>query len=99
MQQSLIKNAKLEIEKTNLSFSKDFHAEFKSLNNTQLPSDLSVKLEREIKSGINALSLFLSKNPVTRPFALILQGLKPLLKDLLTLLPNIINSFFRNEEK
>ncbi|UOR63996.1 GTPase [Helicobacter pylori] len=45
MQQSLIKNAKLEIEKINLSFSKDFHAEFKSLNNTQLPSDLSVKLE------------------------------------------------------
>ncbi|GAA7924702.1 hypothetical protein HpMS258_11170 [Helicobacter pylori] len=45
MQQSLIKNAKLEIEKTNLSFSKDFHAEFKSLNNPQLPSDLSVKLE------------------------------------------------------
>ncbi len=34
MQQSLIKNAKLEIEKINLSFSKDFHAEFKSLNNT-----------------------------------------------------------------
>ncbi len=98
-QQSLIKNTKLEIEKTNLSFSKDFYAEFKSLNNTQLPSDLSVKLEREIKSGINALSLFLSKNPVTRPFVLILQGLKPLLKDLLTLLPNIINSFFRNEEK
>ncbi len=98
-QQSLIKNAKLEIEKINLSFSKDFHAEFKSLNKTQLPSDLSVKLERGIKSGINALSLFLSKNPVTRPFALILQELKPLLKDLLTLLPNIINSFFRNEEK
>ncbi|GAA6897006.1 dynamin-like GTPase family protein [Helicobacter pylori] len=96
-QQSLIKNAKLEIEKTNLSFSKDFHAEFESLN--KLPSDLSVKLERGIKSGINALSLFLSKNPVTKPFALILQGLKPLLKDLLTLLPNIINSFFRNEEK
>ncbi|GAA7015960.1 hypothetical protein AOH420_11840 [Helicobacter pylori] len=97
MQQSLIKNAKLEIEKINLSFSKDFHAEFESLN--KLPSDLSVKLERGIKSGINALSLFLSKNPVTKPFALILQGLKPLLKDLLTLLPNIINSFFRNEEK
>ncbi len=95
----MIKNAKLEIEKINLSFSKDFHAEFKSLNNSQLPSDLFVKLERGIKSGINALSLILSKNPVTRPFALILQGLKPLLKDLLTLLPNIINSFFRNEEK
>ncbi|GAA8515805.1 hypothetical protein oki101_13660 [Helicobacter pylori] len=44
-QQILIKNAKLEIEKINLSFSKDFHAEFKSLNNTQLPSDSSVKLE------------------------------------------------------
>ncbi len=99
MQQSLIKNAKLEIEKTNLSFSKDFHAEFESLNNTQLPSDLSVKLEHGIELGINALSVILSKNPVTRPFALILQGLKPLLKDLLTLLPNIINSFFRNEEK
>ncbi|GAA7994666.1 dynamin-like GTPase family protein [Helicobacter pylori] len=99
MQQSLIKNAKLEIEKINLSFSKDFHAEFKSLNNTQLPSDLSVNLEHGIELGINALSLFLSKNPVTRPFALILQELKPLLKDLLTLLPNIINSFFRNEEK
>ncbi len=42
-QQSLIKNAKLEIEKINLSFSKDFHAEFESLN--KLPSDLSVKLE------------------------------------------------------
>ncbi len=99
MQQSLIKNAKLEIEKINLSFSKDFHAEFKSLNNTQLPSDLSVNLEHGIELGINALSLFLSKNPVIRPFVLILQGLKPLLKDLLTLLPNIINSFFRNEEK
>ncbi|GAA6786090.1 dynamin-like GTPase family protein [Helicobacter pylori] len=99
MQQSLIKNAKLEIEKINLSFSKDFHAEFESLNNTQLPSDLSVNLERGIELGINALSVILSKNPVTRPFALILQGLKPLLKDLLTLLPNIINSFFRNEEK
>ncbi|GAA9163109.1 hypothetical protein Taiwan2_13200 [Helicobacter pylori] len=99
MQQSLIKNAKLEIEKINLSFSKDFHAEFESLKNPQLPSDLFVNLERWIESGINASSLFLSKNPVTRPFALILQGLKPLLKDLLTLLPNIINSFFRNEEK
>ncbi|GAA7743708.1 hypothetical protein HpBT015_11000 [Helicobacter pylori] len=84
MQQSLIKNAKLEIEKTNLSFSKDFHAEFKSLNNTQLPSDLSVNLEHGIELGINALSVILSKNPVTKPFALILQGLKPLLKDLLT---------------
>lgn len=96
-QQSLIKNAKLEIEKINLSFSKDFHAEFENLN--KLPSDLSVNLERGIESVINALSLFLSKNPVTRPFALILQGLKPLLKDLLILLPNIIASFFRNEEK
>ncbi len=97
MQQSLIKNAKLEIEKINLSFSKDFHAEFESLN--KLSSDLSVNLEHGIELGINVLSVILSKNPVTRPFALILQGLKPLLKDLLTLLPNIINSFFRNEEK
>ncbi|WQS16481.1 dynamin family protein [Helicobacter pylori] len=97
MQQSLIKNAKLEIEKINLSFSKDFHAEFESLN--KFSSDLSVSLEHGVESGINALSLILSKNPVTRPFALILQGLKPLLKDLLTLLPNIIASFFRNEEK
>nr|WP_242665450.1 hypothetical protein [Helicobacter pylori] len=99
MQQSLIKNAKLEIEKTNLFFPKDFHAEFENLNNPQLPSDLSVNLEHGIELGINALNLILSKNPVTRPFALILQGLKPLLKDLLTLLPNIIASFFRNEEK
>ncbi|WP_187848674.1 dynamin-like GTPase family protein [Helicobacter pylori] len=97
MQQSLIKNAKLEIEKINLSFSKDFHAEFESLN--KFSSDLSVNLEHGIELGINALSVILSKNPVTRPFALILQGLKPLLKDLLTLLPNIIASFFRNEEK
>ncbi len=100
MQQSLIKNAKLEIEKINLSFSKDFHAEFESLNNTQLStSDLSVNLEHGIESGINALSVILSKNPATRPFALILQGLKPLLKELLALLPNIIASFFRDEEK
>lgn len=97
MQQSLIKNAKLEIEKINLSFSKDFCAEFESLN--KLSSDLSVKLEHGLELGINALSVILAKNPVTRPFALILQGLKPLLKDLLTLLPNIIASFFRNEEK
>ncbi len=97
MQQSLIKNAKLEIEKINLSFSKDFCAEFESLN--KLSSDLSVNLEHSLELGINALSVILSKNPVTRPFALILQGLKPLLKDLLTLLPNIINSFFGNEEK
>ncbi len=97
MQQSLIKNAKLEIEKINLSFSKDFHAEFESLN--KLSSDLSVNLEHGLELGINALSVILSKNPVTRPFVLILQGLKPLLKELLTLLPNIIASFFRNEEK
>ncbi len=97
MQQSLIKNAKLEIEKINLSFSKDFCAEFASLN--KLSSDLSVNLEHGLELGINALSVILSKNPVTRPFALILQGLKPLLKDLLTLLPNIIASFFGNEEK
>ncbi len=96
-QQSLIKNAKLEIEKINLSFSKDFHAEFESLN--KLSSDLSVNLEHGLELGINALSVILSKSPVTKPFALILQGLKPLLKDLLTLLPNIIASFFRNEEK
>ncbi len=98
-QQSLIKNAKLEIEKINLSFSKDFCAEFESLNNTQLSSGFSVNLEHSLELGINALSVILAKNPVTRPFALILQGLKPLLKDLLTSLPNIINSFFRNEEK
>ncbi len=98
-QQSLIKNAKLEIEKINLSFSKDFHAEFESLNNTQLSSDLSVSLEHNLELGINTLSVILSKNPVTRLFALILQGLKPLLKDLLTLLPNLIAAFFRNEEK
>ncbi|MCQ2838707.1 dynamin-like GTPase family protein [Helicobacter pylori] len=97
MQQSLIKNAKLEIEKINLSFSKDFCAEFESLN--KLSSGFSVNLEHGLELGINALSVILSKNPVTRPFALILQGLKPLLKDLLTLLPNIIASFFRNEEK
>ncbi|WRD15193.1 dynamin family protein [Helicobacter pylori] len=97
MQQSLIKNAKLEIEKINLSFSKDFCAEFESLN--KLSSDLSVNLEHSLELGINALSVILAKNPVTRPFALILQGLKPLLKDLLTLLPNTIASFFRNEEK
>ncbi|WRA32960.1 dynamin family protein [Helicobacter pylori] len=95
MQQSLIKNAKLEIEKINLSFSKDFCAEFASLNNTQLSSGFSVNLEHGLELGINALA----KNPVTRPFVLILQGLKPLLKELLILLPNIIASFFRNEEK
>ncbi|ANH47071.1 dynamin-like GTPase family protein [Helicobacter pylori] len=99
MQQSLIKNTKLEIEKINLSFSQDFHAGFESLNNTQLSSDLSVNLEHGIELGINTLSVILSKNPVTRPFALILNGLKPLLKDLLTLLPNIIASFFKDEEK
>ncbi|MGN8474341.1 dynamin family protein [Helicobacter pylori] len=97
MQQSLIKNAKLEIEKINLSFSKDFCAEFESLN--KLSSDLSVNLEHSLELGINALSVILAKSPVTRPFALILQGLKPLLKDLLTLLPNLIAAFFRNEEK
>ncbi|GAA7443339.1 hypothetical protein MM0357_04210 [Helicobacter pylori] len=52
-QQSLIKNTKLEIEKINLSFSKDFHAEFESLNNTQLSSDLSVSLEHNLELGIN----------------------------------------------
>ncbi len=99
MQQSLIKNAKLEIEKINLSFSKDFCTEFASLNNTQLSSGFSVNLEHGLELGINALSVILAKNPVTRPFALILKGLKPLLKELLILLPNIIASFFRNEEK
>ncbi|GAA8304342.1 hypothetical protein HpNP133_13400 [Helicobacter pylori] len=100
MQQSLIKNAKLEIEKINLSFSKDFHAEFESLNNTQLSSDLSVNLEHRLELGINALSVILAKNPVTRPFVLILQGLKPLLEKLLLLVPSIIASFFfRNEGK
>ncbi|GAA7626061.1 hypothetical protein HpMMM27_12670 [Helicobacter pylori] len=64
-----------------------------------LSSDLSVSLEHSLELGINALSVILSKNRATRPFALILQELKPLLKDLLTLLPNIIASFFRNEEK
>ncbi|GAA7186138.1 hypothetical protein BD0065_11190 [Helicobacter pylori] len=98
-QQSLIKNTKLEIEKINLSFSKDFHAEFESLNNTQLSSDLSVSLGHNLELGINALSVILFKNRATRPFALILQELKPLLKDLLTLLPNLIAAFFRNEEK
>ncbi len=97
MQQSLIKNAKLEIEKINLSFSKDFCAEFENLN--KLSSDLSVNLEHGIESGINALSVILAKNPVTRPFALILQGLKPLLKDLMWLLSNIIGSFFWNGEE
>ncbi|EQL50817.1 dynamin-like GTPase family protein [Helicobacter pylori] len=98
-QQSLIKNTKLEIEKINLSFSKDFHAEFESLNNTQLSSDLSVSLEHSLELGINTLSVILSRNRATRPFVLILQELKTLLKDLLTLLPNLIAAFFRNEEK
>lgn len=94
MQQSLIKNTKLEIEKINLSFSKDFHAEFEILNNTQFSSDLSVNLEHSLELGINALSLFLSKSPVTRPFALILQWLKPLLNDLMFLSSNIIGLFY-----
>lgn len=95
----MIKNAKLGIEKINLSFSKDFCTEFASLNNTQLSSGFSVNLEHGLELGINALSVILAKNPVTRLFALILQGLKSLLKELLTLLPNIIASFFRNEKK
>ncbi|GAA8549946.1 hypothetical protein HpDR6_24880 [Helicobacter pylori] len=100
MQQSLIKNAKLEIEKINLSFSKDFCAEFASLNNTQLSSGCSVNLEHGLELGINALSVILAKNPVTRPFALILQGLKPLLQELFLLSSNIIGSFFFfSEEK
>ncbi|GAA8253195.1 hypothetical protein HpNP104_12150 [Helicobacter pylori] len=99
-QQSLIKNTKLEIEKINLSFSKDFHAEFEILNNTQLSSGFSVNLEHRLELGINALSVILAKNPVTRPFVLILQGLKPLLEKLLLLVPSIIASFFfRNEGK
>ncbi len=101
MQQSLIKNAKLEIEKINLSFSKDFCAEFESLNNTQLSSGFSVNLEHSLELGINALSVILAKNPVTRPFALILQGLKSLLETLLLLVSNTIASafFFENAEK
>ncbi|RVY50925.1 dynamin-like GTPase family protein [Helicobacter pylori] len=100
MQQSLIKNAKLEIEKINLSFSKDFCAEFASLNNTQLSSGFSVNLER-LELGINALSVILAKNPVTRPFAPILQGLNPFLEELFHLSSNIIASFlfFRNNEE
>ncbi len=98
MRQSLIKNAKLGIEKINLSFSKDFCAEFESLNNTQLSSGFSVNLEHRLELGINALSVILAKNPVTRPFALILQGLKPLLEELLLSVSSIIASFFfRNE--
>nr|WP_231622957.1 hypothetical protein [Helicobacter pylori] len=101
MQQSLIKNAKLEIEKINLSFSKDFCAEFASLNNTQLSSGLSVNSEHGLELGINALSVILAKNPVTRPFVLILQGLKSLLDTLLLSVSNTIGSafFFRNAEK
>ncbi len=56
-------------------------------------------LEHNLESGINALSVILTMNPVIRPFALILQALKPLLKDLLTFLPDFIASFFRDEEK
>ncbi|MGN8459592.1 dynamin family protein [Helicobacter pylori] len=96
MQQSLIKNAQLEIEKINLSFSKDFCTEFESLN--KLSSDLSVNLEHSLELGINALSTIFSKNPVTRPFALILQGLKTLLTNLMVLSSNIIGLFFWNGE-
>lgn len=100
MQQSLIKNAKLEIEKINLSFSKDFCAEFTSLNNTQLSSGVSVNVER-LELGINALSVILAKNPVTRPLAPFLSGLNPFLEELFLLSSNIIASFFffRNEER
>ncbi len=100
MQQSLIKNAKLEIEEINLSFSKDFCVEFASLNNTQLSSGFSVNVER-LELGIDALSVILAKNPVTRPFAPILQGLNPFLEELFFLSSNTIGSFlffFRNEE-
>ncbi|WP_190319791.1 dynamin-like GTPase family protein [Helicobacter pylori] len=100
MQQSLIKNTKLEIEKINLSFSKDFCAEFASLNNTQLSNGFSVDLEHRLELGINALSVILAKNPVTRPFAPILQGLKPFLDELLFLSSNVIGSFlFFDDEK
>ncbi|EMR58601.1 hypothetical protein HPHPH1_1031 [Helicobacter pylori Hp H-1] len=101
MQQSLIKNAKLEIEKINLSFSKDFCAEFASLNNTQLSSGLSVNLEHGLELGINALSVILAKNPVTRPFALILSGLNPFLEELFFSSCSIIGSFlfFSDKEK
>ncbi|EMH05822.1 hypothetical protein HMPREF1408_00724 [Helicobacter pylori GAM245Ai] len=101
MQQSLIKNAKLEIEKINLSFSKDFCAEFASLNNTQLSSGFSVDLEHGLELGINALSVILAKNPVTRPFAPILQGLNPFLQELFCLVFNTIGSFlfFSDKEK
>ncbi|WP_025452943.1 dynamin-like GTPase family protein [Helicobacter pylori] len=92
MQQSLIKNAKLEIEEINLSFSKDFCVEFASLNNTQFSSGSSVNLER-LELGISALSVILAKNPVTRPFAPILQGLNPFLEELFLLSFNIIGSF------
>ncbi len=101
MQQSLIKNAKLEIEKINLSFSKDFSAEFAALqkpDSPQFSNKLSVSFDRGVELGINALSVILTTNPATRPFALILQGLKPLLKGLLTFLSGIF-SFFRDEEK
>ncbi|EMG88601.1 hypothetical protein HMPREF1395_00781 [Helicobacter pylori GAM112Ai] len=99
MQQSLIKNAKLEIEEINLSFLERFCTEFASLNNTQLSSGFSVNVER-LELGINALSVILTKNPVTRPFALILQGLNPFLEELFFLSSNIIGSFlfFRAEE-
>ncbi|MUU52585.1 GTPase [Helicobacter pylori] len=99
MQQSLIKNAKLEFEKINLSFLKDFCAEFASLNNTQLSSGFSVNVER-LELGINALSVILTKNPVTRPFAPFLSGLNPFLEELVFSSCSTIGSFlfFNNEE-
>ncbi|MUV08441.1 dynamin-like GTPase family protein [Helicobacter pylori] len=105
MQQSLIKNAKLEIEKINLSFSKDFCAEFASLNNTQLSSGFSVNSSgfsvnvEHLELGINALSVILAKNPVTRPFAPFLSGLNPFLEELFFSSCNIIGSFLFFSDK
>ncbi|EMH44553.1 hypothetical protein HMPREF1431_00089 [Helicobacter pylori GAMchJs106B] len=98
MQQSLIKNAKLEIEKINLSFLKDFCVEFASLNNTQLSSGFSVNVER-LELGIDALSVILAKNPVARPFAPILQGLNPVLEELFFSSCSIIGSFLFFSDK
>ncbi|OOC21925.1 GTPase [Helicobacter pylori] len=99
MQQSLIKNAKLEIEKINLSFSKDFCTEFASLNNTQLSSGFSVNLEHRLELGIDALSVILAKNPVTRPFAPFLSGLNPFLEELFFSSCSIIGSFLVFSDK
>ncbi|WP_232263421.1 dynamin family protein [Helicobacter pylori] len=98
MQQSLIKNAKLEIEKINLSFSKDFCVEFASLNNTQLSSVFSVNVEC-LELGIDALSVILAKNPVIRPFAPFLSGLNPFLEELFFSSCSIIGSFLFFSDK